>query len=262
MKKKASKSKASPKEAPVDDTKALEVEADASVAETPTVPVVPEEDLQKKYDKIVGRMDVVKRAEKNLKKWQNKVAQSTQQKKQSEAQLKSDIGARDKAVIELQRLVDDLGTGQGWLPGMEETPAAGATTVEATSAVLAVGSSENWPISELGVKRLKVICGAEAFDKQKDIDDPIGLSDKQLESLEAAEFATINDLEKKMREDSWWHAKVAKNPQAAIIQRVISSLLAFRKVHPLEEKTPTVLEKLAEQTASEAEKNPETATAA
>ncbi len=205
-------------------------------------------ELLAKLDKLTRQSDRIVKAEGRVERLQNKVAQSTQAQKVATAQLKSDIGARDKAVVEMQRVIKDVRAGQQCLPGTDEDDAGDEQIT--TQAAEVPGSSENWPISELGAKRIKLIVGSEAFESAKTADDPIGLSDKQIEKLEAADFTTIADLEKQMREDSWWHKKVAADSGAAIIQRVISTLLAFRKIHPLETQleapvTETVLEKLA-----------------
>lgn len=225
-------------------------------SETPPVEAVPvdvDEDLETKVARLEKQACRVTKAHVAVKKAQTKVDLNEQAVKSAQATLKASIGARDRAVLELGRIIDDVKSGQQVLPGTDEDESES----QSNPAVEPSGTAENWPISILGNKQLKLVVGDEAFAAAKNSDDPIGLSDKQIEALEAAEFPTIGELEKQMRENSYWHAKVAKNPAAAIIQRVISSLLAFRKVNPIhandepDEKSQTILESLAEKNAEQ-----------
>jgi len=175
-----------------------------------------------------------------VRRFQHEVDECHQGVKSAQAAHKAAIGDRDKAVLELGRVIEDAKSGQQLLPGTEDDD----ETTSVAVAPVPAGETESWPIDTLGNKKLKGIVGAAAFAAAKNHDDPIGLSDSQLDKLVKSEFNTIGELEKKMQEDSWWHNKVAKDPAAAIIQRVISSLIAFRKVHPKAEPTPTVLDKL------------------
>ncbi len=271
VKKSRSASKPAPKgrkpakpKKPVDavesDSQAAETESTGEAEPAAETASPPEDDLQHKYDRLSKQHDRVKKANAKRHKFQNVVDQATQGVKSAQAALKKAIGDRDRSVLELDHVIEDVKSGQQVLPGTEDDgdETSGTTPTVATP----VGTADNWPISELGNKRLKEIVGADVFSQAKESGDPIGLSDKQLESLESHDWATIGDLEKTMREDSWWHKKVAKNPDAQIIQRVTSTLLAFRKVHPHAEPPATVLEKLAEQNSTKEVEKTEPASAA
>ena len=58
---------------------------------------------------------------------------------------------------------------------------------------------------------------------------------KEWVDSESADIATIGDLEKVMKADSWWWKTIslANDGHAQIVQRVISTLLAFRSVNPV-----------------------------
>jgi hypothetical protein len=206
--------------------------------------------LLAKLDTLTRRSGRILKAEERLEKLQNKVSQSTQAHKAAGAQLKSDIGARDKAVVEMQRIIKDVRSGQGVLPGTDDDDESVGAAAESTAEAVSLdGDADTWPISELGAKRIKAIAGPEVVESAKDSVDPIGLSDKQLEKLESAEFPTIGALEKAMRENAWWWKAIANDGASAVVQRVISTLNAFRSVNPHQERTPTILENLAKANA-------------
>lgn len=219
---------------------------------TAAVPEQPDDPLAK-LTRMEARHQRILKANQRLHKFQNKVMQSTQAYKAAQGQLKSDIGDRDKAALELQRIIDDVRNGQDPLPGMdvEDEPSTPATSGQPVQQPAQPG--EKHPIATLGTSELTKLVGADAVEQAKLADDPIGLSDKQLEKLEAAEFSTVEELEDKMRADSWWWKKVANDGHAVVVQRVISSLLAFRRAVPqiqAGEKADTVGDKAAGQDVS------------
>lgn len=147
----------------------------------------------------------------------------------------------DNAEKYLSGVIDDAKHGQGRLPfdgdgtsvtvnghPMDSAEARGAIVGCVTSAL------GHHPISELGSSALKKTVGAIAFDDAKESGDPIGLSDLQIEKLEAAEWTTVELLEKGMREVRDWWSALAGKQDAAIVARVVSTLAAFRRVRPQE----------------------------
>jgi hypothetical protein len=236
---------------------AVEAAPDASDAKPDAQPV---DDLQTRFDALTKRMARIIKSRTRLGKMQNIVDQKEQAKKTADAELKAAVGDRDKATIELERVIDDDKAGQAPLPGVEEQ-------LEADEPV-ASGAAE-WPITVLGSKELAAVVGDDVISRQKEIEDPIGLTEAQLEKLESAcESTTVAGLEKWIAGDSWWHQKIKGFGDKAI-QRVVSTLVAFRAVHPMqqaeaevEEKPPTILESLAEKNDAAKTEEPATETAA
>lgn len=210
------------------------------------------ETIDAKCERLTKRLERIEKARRRLAKHQNQVEQTEQHKKAADAKLKAAIGERDKAVREMERVIDDDRAGQAPLPGMEDADDEPAEITDATPAeTTTAGTAQEWPISELGAKQLAKIVGAETFQAAKDRDEPIGLSPDQLGKLEAAEIATIGDLEKQMREKRDWWQIVAKAQDAKIVTRVVDSLGAFRRAHPESEGRPeTVVERLAAKNAA------------
>lgn len=136
----------------------------------------------------------------------------------------------DKAEKELSRVIADVKSGQ---QVMEFDDDVSITCLGPTSEyqVTAAEPSQDWMISELNAKAIKKLVGADAMEAAKEQDDPIGLSESQLDKFEQVDVKTICGLEKFMREDAFWHQKIKGFGDAAI-QRVISTLTAFRKVNP------------------------------
>lgn len=210
-------------------------EADNSVATTPA----PEESTEQRCDRLTKRLERIEKAQRKVAKQQNAVEQAEQAKKTADAKLKASQGERDKAVRELERVIEDDRAGQAPLPGMDDDAEA-----EAEPTTEPAETSENWPISELGAKQLKKIVGAEFFDAAKAREEPIGLSPDQLGKLEAAEIGTISDLEQTMREKRDWWIILAKAQDAKIVTRVVDSLAAFRMHNKQPERGSTLVERM------------------
>ena len=142
-------------------------------------------------------------------------------------------------------MIDDDKAGQLPLPGVEEQL---DDEPEATEPVSASGT--DWPLSVLGTTALRGVIGKEVVEQQKAIEDPIGLTGIQLDKLvSACESNTLAGLEKWIAADAWWHQKIKGFGEKAI-QRVVSTLTAFRRAKPMqaeEERLPTILEALATQ---------------
>lgn len=166
--------------------------------------------------KIVG-------ANAKLHKRQAEVARAEAAVEQARGNLKAAIGDRDAAVIELQKIIE--GKGRPFLPGMEDADVPVETQTK-------FAPSENTPISELGAKQLTKLVGKEVVDSCKGRGAPIGLSEKILDKLESNEIRTIADLEAKMRDQfAWWNI-LAKTADAAVVTRVVDSLIEYRRVCP------------------------------
>jgi len=205
------------------------------------------DDLLKRLERFEVRDKRIKAASKNLHKWQNKVAQSQQAHKHATAQLKADVGARDRAVLELQRVLDDVKNGQVQLPGTEETD--DQATAGGTEPLPAAG--QQFDMDVLSAAKITALVGKDAMKAAKDADDPLGMSDSQLEKLTATGMKTLNELEEFIRKDELWHRKIKGFGETAIT-RLTSTITAFRKVNPnaeppVNEKTPTVTESLKQQ---------------
>ena len=96
-------------------------------------------------------------------------------------------------------------------------------------------------IDALLAKNIKKLVTPEVFDRAKDSDNPIGMTEKQLDILKSKDVKTISDLEKLMRENEWWHRDL-KGIGPDKINRLTDTLLAFRQVYPV----PSEPEKPAE----------------
>jgi len=239
------------------ETDAAEAAPDASDEKPDAQPA---DDLQTRFDALSKRMARIIKSRARLGKMQNIVDQREQAKKTADAELKAAVGDRDKATIELERVIDDDKAGQAPLPGVEDQ-------LEADEPVASGGGE--WPITVLGSKELAAVVGDDVIARQKEIEDPVGLTEAQLEKLESAcESTTVAGLEKWIASDSWWHKKIKGFGDKAI-QRVVSTLVAFRAVKPMqqavaevEEKPPTILESLAEKNDAAKTEEPATETAA
>ena len=98
-----------------------------------------------------------------------------------------------------------------------------------------VESEPVYPLSDLSTKSIKSIVGDDEFERAKNTDDPIGLSDKILEKLAQSakdELKSVQDLEAWMRADAYWHDKISGCGEKGI-QRIVSTLAAFRRVRPI-----------------------------
>jgi len=240
----------------MDGESTTEAATDASDAKPDAQPA---DDLQTRFDALTKRMARIIRSRTRLGKMQNIVDQREQAKKTADAELKAAVGDRDKATIELERVIDDDKAGQAPLPGVEDQ-------LEADEPVASGGGE--WPITVLGSKELAAVVGDDVISRQKEIEDPVGLTEAQLEKLESAcESTTVAGLEKWIAENAWWHKKIKGFGDKAI-QRVVSTLVAFRSVKPMqaeaevEEKPPTILESLAEKNDAAKTEEPATETAA
>lgn len=153
---------------------------------------------------------------------------------EAKGDLKSAKERYDKRVNALRDLVRDMAHGQGRLD-------FAGTSGEMVSAEIngdllaklppAVDLATEAPVSELGKKKLKEIVGADEFDRAKDIGEPIGLTDGQVETIEGDGCQTIADLEKKLRDYPLFLTDL-KGFGPSAQGRLSMSLVAWRKVNP------------------------------
>ncbi len=194
----------------------------------PTKPEATESDKDK-YRKTVET------ANRRLHKFQAAVSEAEAELDIKKGVLKKAIGNRDAAVCDLQKAIE----GQRSLPGLEE---AGYSPPDAPQP----GNPDNWPISELGAKQLAKTVGKDLVAACKERGEPIGLTNKTLETLEGADIRTIADLEKQMREAFAWWSPLAKTADAIVVRRVSDSLREFRVVNRhAEVTTATAVDTLA-----------------
>jgi hypothetical protein len=207
----------------------------------------PESDKQR-IARLLRERSIIKESADNAHALRNELMAREQELKSAQANVKAARADLDAAEIELNGICTDYRNGQSHLPFPETTaptPAADAPVVTDNTAAV----PDNWPLSSLGSTAIRGIVGKEVFENQKTIQDPIGLSDKQIEALESAcESKTVSGLEKWIAADNWWHDKIKGFGETAI-RRVVSTLVAFRAKHPMktaDEPAPTIVESLAE----------------
>ena len=133
----------------------------------------------------------------------------------------------EQLVCVLQQVITDAKSGQQELPFPDD--GAAATGAETTAAA----GDPDWSLTCLSQKEIATYVGADIVESQKAQEDPIGLSETQLDKLEAAcESATVVGLEKWIAADAWWHKKISGFGEKAIT-RVVSTLTAFRRAKPM-----------------------------
>lgn len=136
-----------------------------------------------------------------------------------------------KAVATLRACVIRRKTGQKELFTPQDLA---QTTAPVVAAVIDEGASAD--IRMLLGKEIKKIVGPEEFQAAKDRGEPIGMTEKQVEVLEAQGWTTIGQLEKALRENAWWH-KELKGFGPDKIDRLTITLAAFRRAHPMPSET-------------------------
>lgn len=162
---------------------------------------------------------------------------------EAKGELKAAKERYDKRVNALRDLVRDAAMGQGRLD-FEGTAKEVVAQIDAVQSAIDAGAGHampvlpsvvdpaiSSPITELGKKKLKQLVGAEEFDRAKNSEEPIGLTDGQLETIEGEGCQTIADLEKKLREYPLFLQDL-KGFGAAAQNRLTASLLAWRQVNP------------------------------
>lgn len=184
--------------------------------------------LNKAYDLIKEANEIVMRRTADRTAAESRVASAKSALKESQADL-------DAATADLSRVIADCKSGQQQLP-FDEPPVASAATGNADSNNASPASSEPvYPIELLSDREMKKLVGSDVIDSQKAQDDPIGLSAKLIEKLANSakeELKSVQDLEAWMRSDAYWHDKISGCGEKGI-QRIVSTLAAFRRAKPM-----------------------------
>lgn len=182
------------------------------------------------------------------------------QVKETKGELTAAKERHDSAVRELQGMIEDRGRGQRrlalGLPAVSSAATTGAETAgtstdaltipmetlaAATDAATEIATEPDpaktdehasSPISVLGQKEMIAQFGKDAWQAAKDREEPFGLAKSELEILETAEIATVGDIEKRMREDAWWHEKLPKMGEKKIA-KLVETLRVWRTKFPM-----------------------------
>lgn len=205
---------------------------DAEFTITPSV-----DDLQAEISRLTEQLSIRDKLELQIKgeslsvdRAASEVLRCESAVEEAKGDLKSAKERYDKRVNSLRDLVRDMAAGQGRLDFDSATPQQMQTTLVAAAA--ATDPAVAAPISELGKKKLKEIVGADEFDQAKNSEEPIGLTDGQLETVEGDGCQTIADLEKKLRDYPLFLTDL-KGFGGAAQNRLTASLAAWRRVHPM-----------------------------
>lgn len=154
---------------------------------------------------------------------------------EAKGDLKAAKERYDKRVNALRDLVRDMTIGQGRLEFDAVGTESDATTTVPVTAPMNTPPTEDpaatAPVCELGKKLLRKAVGAEVFDRAKDSEEPIGLTDKQLEVIEGTGCTTIADLERKLRQYSFFLQDL-KGFGEQTQNRLTASLMAWRGAFP------------------------------
>lgn len=176
-----------------------------------------------------------------------KVVRIQEQLEYAESELKEAKAYRDqvredllRASKELTTLISDSASGQRRLDfdGNKNTTTSGcasgssAQSDDSCDDLQLPAKEEPFPLNDLSQKAIKALVGSEEFERFKSQEDPIGLSPAQLEKLEEQDIATVQELEQKLREKRDFLQSI-KGFGDAVINRVISTLTAFRSKHPM-----------------------------
>lgn len=177
------------------------------------------------------------------------------QVKEAKGELTATKERYESAVRELRAMLDDRSRGQKRFPleaggavaavngtAPAETPAKTDETPVITECVID-GNTQNSipaapdehassPISVLAQKQMIAAFGQDAWEAAKNREEPFGMGKAELESLEAADLTTIGELEKRMREDAWWHQKLPKFGEKKVA-KLIESLRVWRGKFPM-----------------------------
>lgn len=166
---------------------------------------------------------------------------------QAESAMKQAKGLRDSAkekydslVSEFMGMLRDSAIGQKRLDFegggdgqtlLAESETDGVTVkIYAGDGFMTADPAKTAPITELGTKFIKNLLGGEEFARWKDREEPVGLTDKQIDDLAGTELHTIADLESKMKASQFWEKDSGLGAKTA--DRVVNTLFAWRQHHP------------------------------
>jgi len=122
---------------------------------------------------------------------------------EAKGDLKAAKEKYDRAVNELREIVRDAANGQGRFnfdgKPAAETPATDAPATATDTPAAPEDPAVTASITELGKKLLANVVGVDEFRRAANSEEPIGLTDKQIETIEGKGCTTIADLERKLR---------------------------------------------------------------
>lgn len=214
------------------------------------------DDLRAEREKWEKKFKSIEGWRKRLQAAQAAVARAQAEFEEADAERKRAKASVDTAIAKELELVSKFVHGEQMLPfdpseHPEQTAQAPAAQ-PATGATAANDHGAAQPIESLLAKHLKKIVGKDVFDAAKSRGEPLGLSDKQIETLEGADIKTVGDLEKRIREDAWFLKNLHGFGEKAI-DRLTDTLMAFRAVYPVpavpETPEPSATEQPAEKPA-------------
>lgn len=186
-----------------------------------------EESIEKKLKRLETWKKKTEAAEVSVRNQASEILTLESKVDEAKAELKAARERWEQLVCVLQQIITDAKSGQQELPfpDPEEQPESELTG--------SIATEPDWSLTCLSQREIGTYVGADVVSSQKDQEDPIGLTDAQLEKLESAcEGTTVQHLEKWISADAWWHKKISGFGEKAIT-RVISTLAAFRRVKPM-----------------------------
>lgn len=208
-------------------------EISAASDPAPPAPVEPESELVA-TKKHLARINAASELANKRREYLEDAASEVRAAKAREKECREDLDNAEKA---LSKVIADAKHGHGHLP-FDDAANAALPSQTCTDPIAANPTSAQsdgepiFPLVELSAKMIKKLIGDEEFQTLKDQEDPVGLSDNQLEKFAEHDIETVQGLEKWMREDAHWWDRISGFGEKAI-QRVISTLAAFRRVHPM-----------------------------
>lgn len=211
------------------------------------LPLTPEQliaELQAKLDEAQAELSDRRKSDAMIAEQSAAVEKQAMTVLSAESALKQAKGLRDSQkekydglVNELRSMLRDASNGQKRLDFDGDGQALQAehgTAGDAGDAGATVpppqDPAKTAPITELGTKFVKNLIGGEDFARRKEIEEPVGLTDKQLDDLAGTELHTISDLEGKMKANQFWAKDSGLGEKTA--DRVINTLLVWRQYHP------------------------------
>lgn len=197
------------------------------------------EDVNESIEQLKERLAATEKKLNSFSGWQKKLRDAMARVTTARAEFeKADANRKeckagvDTAVAKVLELDAKIANGEQLLPFPVDDAKDQPTTEPAPPATPTTDYSAAQPIESLLAKHIKKLVGKEVFDGSKVKDQPIGLSDKQLEILVAADLNTVGDLEKRISADAWF-LKNLKGFGEKNIDRLTDTLLAFRAVYPV-----------------------------
>jgi hypothetical protein len=182
--------------------------------------------LQAERDRYKAQADEASAVKALLTRAQATVATRRAEFDELDAQRKAAKLAVEKAIAEELELITLWTTGQQLLPypgnpQLHTQPAPSQTEDLAAK----------HPIGSLGEKAIRALIGKDECQRLREIGEPVGLSEKQLETLQSYGIETIGALEERMRSSELWHRDLRGFGEERI-NRLINTLRVYRAKFP------------------------------